>query len=117
MSLNIRVNKVCEFCKQDFEARKTTSKTCSDNCAKRLYKERLKNSKMQSVKIDTEAVKVKPIEDLKAKEFLSITDTCFVLGISRRTIYRMIERKEIKAGKAGKRTLIRRTELDKLFNK
>jgi excisionase family DNA binding protein len=115
MSSNIRVKKVCEFCKQDFEARKTTSKTCSDNCAKRLYKARLKNSKIQAVKIDTEAVKAKPIEDLKAKEFLSILETCKVLGISRRTIYRMFKRGEIKTGKAGTRSIIKRSELDKLF--
>lgn len=115
MSSNIRVNKICKHCGKEFEARKTTSKTCSDHCAKMFYKSRQRASKIEAAKAETNKIKNKPIEDLKTKEFLSITDACLVLGISRRTIYRMIERKEIKTGKAGRRTLIKRDELDKLF--
>jgi excisionase family DNA binding protein len=56
-------------------------------------------------------MKAKTIE----KEFLSIQETCKLLGISRRTVYRMFDRGEIKKGKAGTRTLIKRSEIDKLF--
>jgi excisionase family DNA binding protein len=56
-------------------------------------------------------MKAKTIE----KEFLSIKETCQLLGISRRTVYRMFDRGELKAGKAGTRRIIRRTEIDKLF--
>jgi excisionase family DNA binding protein len=115
MSSNIRVNKICEYCQKEFEARKTTSKTCSGYCAKMLYKAKQRAAKVEASNTETQRIKMKPIEDLKAKEFLSIADTCKVLGISRRTIYRMITRKELKFGKAGKRTLIKRSEIDKLF--
>src|SRR5207245_2806849 len=40
---------------------------------------------------------------------------CKLIGISRRTVYRMLERGELIAGKAGKRTILRRSDLDKLF--
>ena len=55
-------------------------------------------------------------EELKEKPFLSISETCKLIGISRRTVYRMLERGELIAGKAGKRTILRRSDLDKLFD-
>lgn len=116
MSSNIRVKRICENCGNEFEARKTTSKTCSDNCAKKLYKAKQKTAKIEAAQKETLDIKAKPIQDLKAKEFLSIADTCKVLGISRRPIYRLLERGEINAGKAGSRTIIKRAELDKLYN-
>ncbi len=116
MSSNIRVNKICQYCNKEFEAKKTTSKTCSDHCAKMYYKARQRAAKIEVVKAETQAIKQKPIEDLKAKEFLSITDTCKLLGISRWTIGRSIKRNDIKASKIGKRVLIKRSEIDKLFN-
>ena len=60
-------------------------------------------------------MKNQPIEELKTKAFLSIADTCKLVGISRRTVYRMIERGELIAGKAGKRTIIRRSDLEQLL--
>lgn len=60
-------------------------------------------------------MKNQPIEELKAKAFLSIADTCKLVGISRRTVYRMIERGELIKGKAGKRTIIRRSDLEQLL--
>lgn len=115
MSSNIRVTKICQYCGKEFEARTTVTKTCSDPCAKMLYKQKQRALKVQGAKAETEKIKAKPIEDLKRKEFLSIAETCVVLGISRRTVYRMLERSEIKKGKAGKRTIIKRSELEKLF--
>jgi excisionase family DNA binding protein len=56
-------------------------------------------------------MKAKTIE----KEFLSIDEITKLLGISRRTVHRMISRGELKAGKAGTRTIIKRAEIDKLF--
>ncbi len=56
-------------------------------------------------------MKAKTIE----KEFLSIEEASKLLGISRRTVYRMFDRGELKKGKAGTRSIIRRSEIDKLF--
>jgi excisionase family DNA binding protein len=61
-------------------------------------------------------VMAKTFEELKEKPFLSIAETCKLIGISRRTVYRMLERGELIVGKAGKRTIIRRSDLDKLFD-
>ena len=50
------------------------------------------------------------------KEFLSVQETAILLGASRWTIQRMIQRAELKAGKLGRRTIIPRSEIDNLFN-
>lgn len=117
MSSNITVTKICEFCTAEFIAKKTTSKTCSDRCAKMLYKQKKKQAKVEKAEKETAIIKAKPIEDLKARDYLSIDETCKLLGISRRTVYRMFDRGELKAGKAGTRILIKRSDLDKLFEK
>lgn len=116
MSSNIRVRRICHNCENEFEAKKTTSKTCSDTCAKKLYKLKQKEAKVAVSNNETFLIKAKPFEDLKLKEFLSIEDTSKLLGISRRTIYRLLQKGNISAGKAGRRTLIKRSELEKLFS-
>jgi len=116
MSSNIRVNKICEYCGKDFEAKKTTSKTCSDYCAKMLYKAKQRTEKIEAAKTETKKIRNKPIEDLKEKEFLTVPDLAKLLNCSKRTAYYLIGKGNIKAVNIAKRkTLIKRSEIDKLF--
>ena len=116
MSSNIRVNKICAYCGKEFEARKTTTKTCSDYCAKRIYKKRQKENKIEIAKEETQTIKLRPIKELKAKEFLTVRDVAKLLNCSRQTIYDIIKRGELKATNLKvKKTLIKRSEIDKLF--
>lgn len=117
MSSNIRINKICVHCRREFEARKTTTKTCSDYCAKMLYKAKLRTVKIESVKLETEAIKRVSIEEIKCKEFLTVPDLAKLLNCSKRTIYYLIERGNIKAVNiAQRKMLIKRSEIDKLFS-
>jgi len=50
----MRILKICEYCKNEFIAKKTNSKTCSDVCAKRLYKLNQSNSKIAQEELKTE---------------------------------------------------------------
>lgn len=115
MSSNIRVQRICQYCNSEFTAKTTVTKYCSDTCAKRAYKARKKGEKIVASNRETTKVMVQPIEVLKAKEFLTITEACELLSISRWTIWRAIKRNELNAGKIGRRTLIKRNDLDKLF--
>ena len=117
MSSNIKIQRICKHCNNEFTARTTVTQYCSDTCSKRAYKARLKVSKIEASNNQTQQIKNQPIEELKAKAFLSIADTCKLIGISRRTVYRMIERGELITGKAGKRTIIRRSDLEQLLFK
>lgn len=107
MSSNIKVQRICQHCGNEFTARTTVTRYCSDTCSKRAYKARLKAAKIEASNKETKRTKTQPIEELKAKVFLSIAETCKLVGISRRTVYRMIERGELITGKAGKRTISR----------
>lgn len=62
-------------------------------------------------------MKPENIEVLKIKEFLSVRDVATLLNCSVRTTYRLIEQGSIKAVNLSQRkTLIKRSEIDKLFN-
>lgn len=115
MSSNIRVRRICEQCGKEFEARTTVTKTCSDNCAKRAYKARQRTAKFDRSDEQVRAVKAKPMEDIRQKETLNIADASKLLGVSRWTIWRAIGAGNLNAVKLGRRTLIRRSDVDKLF--
>jgi excisionase family DNA binding protein len=116
MSSNIRINKICIQCGEEFEARKTTTRTCSDKCANRYYKARKRAEKIEACNKETLHTRLKPIEDLKAKEYLTVADASILLNSSTRTVYRLIHQGNIKAVNLSyRKTLIKRSELDKLF--
>lgn len=110
MSSNMKILKTCEYCKQEFIARKTTSKTCSDDCAKRLYKLKQRNSKIQQAEIKEE-IKRKPktfvteeeIRAIQAKEFLTLKEAALLLNVSPLTLRRWVLAGKVKSEKVGKK--------------
>lgn len=115
MSSNIRVPKICQHCTTEFIAKTTVTKFCSDNCAKRAYKARKRNQKINSVASAANQKAELNQAIIGDKQFLSIAETCSLLGASRMTLYRQIKNGKIKAAKLGTRTIIRRTEIENLF--
>ena len=115
MSSKIRVKRICEQCGNEFEARTTVTKTCSDTCASRAYKARQRAAKVTVSNEQTRRIIVKPIEDIRAKENLNIADASKLLGVSRWTIWRAIGSGGLHAVKLGRRTLIRRSDIERLF--
>ena len=82
MSSNIRVQRVCEYCKTEFTAKTTVTKYCGDRCAKMAYKQRKKNEKIIVSNTETLKVKTQSIEEVKAKEFLTVRDAAKLLNCS-----------------------------------
>lgn len=116
MSSNIRINRVCVFCNEVFIARKTVSKTCSDACAKKLYKRRQREKKIEASNNETTQVLERPIKELNAKDFLTVKDAATLLNCSVRTTYRLITNGTLKAiNLAERKILIKRSEIDRLF--
>ena len=117
MSSNIRIQRICNFCNTEFTARTTVTQFCSDNCSKRAYKERQRIVKIEKSNNETLLIKTNLIEEIKAKEFLTVRDVSKLLNSSLRTTYRLIENGNIKAVNLSERkTLIRRSDIDKLFD-
>jgi excisionase family DNA binding protein len=117
MSSNIKVQRICQHCGTEFTARTTVTKYCSDRCSKAAYKARMRAEKVQKSNTETKQIKTKPIEELKAKEFLTVSDVSKLVGCSRQNVYKLINTGKLKATNIlKKKTIVRRCDLDKLFN-
>jgi len=114
----MRILKICEYCKNDFIARKTTSKTCSDACAKRLYKLNERNSKIAKAEMKTEIrrspaafITEDQIKAIQAKENLTLSEAAFLLNISPLTLRRWILSGKMNSIKIGKKHSIRKEDV------
>lgn len=114
MSSNIRIEKKCFFCGSTFIARTTVTKHCSNSCAKKAYKARKRQEKIDKV---TQTVKEENFSPtIKDKEFLSIKESSLLLGVSRWTIYRLIEKELLNSKKIGRRVIIKKVDIEKLMS-
>lgn len=119
MSSNIRILKTCEYCKKEFIARKTTSKTCSDDCAKRFYKLKQRSNKIARIEIKEE-IKRKPkafvteeeMRAIQAKEYLTLKEAALLLNVSPLTLRRWILDGKVASEKVGKKHQLHKTTLN-----
>jgi DNA-binding transcriptional regulator YiaG len=95
MSSNIKIVKICEYCNNEFIAKTTTTKCCSDNCSKRFYKLKIKNDKIVQAELKTE-IKRRPknfiseeeIRAIQAKQNLTLKEAPMLLNITPLTLRR-----------------------------
>lgn len=116
MSSNIKIQRICQHCSNEFTARTTTTLYCSRRCNSATYKAKQRAVKIDQSNKETERIKSQPIEELKAKEFLTVREVARLLTCSVRSVYYYIESGTIKAVNLGQRvTRVKRSEIDKLF--
>jgi excisionase family DNA binding protein len=116
MSSNIQVQRICQHCGIEFTARTTVTQYCSDPCSKRAYKARVRAGKVEKSNKQTQQIRNQPIEILKAKEFLKVSEVAALLNCSIRTVYYYIDNGTIKAINLGQRvTRVKRSDIDNLF--
>jgi excisionase family DNA binding protein len=116
MSSNIHVQRICQHCGKEFTARTTTTLYCTHRCNSAAYKQKVRDGKIEQSNQETQRIKNKPIEELKAKEFLTVREVSILLNCSVRSAYYYIESGTIKAVNLGQRiTRVKRSEIDKLF--
>ena len=116
MSSNIKVQRICQQCHNEFTALTTTTRYCSKRCNGAAHKAKLKALKIGASNEETQRIKTKPAIDLKSKEFLTVRNVATLLNSSIRTAYRLIETGKIQAVNLSERkTLVKRSEIDKLF--
>lgn len=114
---DMRILRVCKHCGKDFIAQRAKTQSCSDHCAKMYYKTKKRNEKIEVSDKETLSIKLKPIEELKAKDFLTVREVAKLLNCSLRTTYRLIDNGTIKAVNLSERkTTIRRADIDSLFS-
>jgi hypothetical protein len=110
MSSNMRIVKVCALCKQEFIARKTTTETCFDPCAKRLYKLRQREKAISRAKLETEArrkpeafITEEQIKVIQAKEWLTLVEASLLLNVTPLTLRRWTLAGKVKSKKVGRK--------------
>lgn len=117
MSSNLKIKRICAWCGKEFIAQKTTTACCSKQCANALYKKRKRDEAIKANnQIVEKKIEEKPIERIKDKPFLTITETAIYLGVTRPTIYGYIKRGELKVIRLGFKYLLKKEDIDKLFN-
>ena len=119
MSSNIRIERVCEFCKCKFVARTTKTKFCSHRCSSRSWKHTARQEKIVVSNIEsTISGKIRRtvnFPELAEKQLLTITEASAFLNITHVTLRRWIKEKRILSSRIGKKHLIKREHLDKLI--
>ncbi len=116
MSSNIKIQRICQHCGNEFTARTTTTLYCSHRCNSAAYKAKQRAGKVEQSNKETQRIKNQPIEELKAREFLTVTQVSKLIGCSRQNVYNLINTGKLKATNILlKKTIVKRSDLDKLF--
>lgn len=115
MSSKIRVQRVCQHCQNEFTAKTTVTKYCSDRCAKLAYKQRKRTEKIAASNQETQEQLQRPFTELQMKEFLTVKEISNLFGISRTTLWRLIKQKKLNPAKIGRRIIIKKSDLYNLF--
>ena len=119
MSSNMQIVKICEFCKNEFVARTTVTKCCSDDCAKKFYKLKKRNDKIAQAELKT-VIKKQPkafiteeeIKVIQAKHYLTLKEAALLLNISPLTLRRWTLDGKMNANKVGKKWMFDGKHLD-----
>ena len=121
MSSNIRITKVCEYCKNEYEARTVYTHYCSHICNRKAYRIEKKKEKIEGMK---RSLLVSPTgklhetfdySSIQNKELLTIKETCAFLNITHVTLRRWLKKGVIKSSRVGKKHLIKRSHLNSLI--
>jgi len=117
MSSNMRLKKVCAFCKKVFVAKTTVTQCCSDACAKKNYKRRQRDEKLADANNDTKEQMQSLIGPLPAtapvtenieKELINVLELSIVTGLSERTLFRLMKDPKFPKFRVGKRLLFKK---------
>ena len=121
MSSNLRIVKICAYCKQEFIAKKITTETCSDPCAKRFYKVKRREKAIQRVEVETivkRDAKAFVTEDevraIQAKEWLTLKEAALLLNISPLTLRRWLLAGKVKSNRVGRKHMFKKVDLGKI---
>ena len=118
MSSNIIVKRICDYCKNVFDAKTTKTKYCSHICNSRHYKSCQKIKKIETSNVETKSKISNYVVDVNSKDFLTVKEASILLNMSSKTIYRLIAERELNAHNFSvRKTLIRRKDIDEYFER
>lgn len=123
MSSNMAIPKTCTYCGKAYIAKTTLTRYCCLKCSSRHWKEKAREQKIQKSLVEQQqtmksvrSIKLKSPSSLISKNYLCVQDAAELIGVSRWTINRMIKRGDLLTHKFGRKKIIERSQIDKLFN-
>lgn len=114
MNSNIRINRICEHCGQEFTAKTVRTRYCSHACNRKGHKKAERDDKLKAAKV---SIRVDPLnlkhdsvnwEELTRKPFLTVSEACLVLNVRVETLRRWIKEGIVRTNRVGKKHLISR---------
>jgi len=112
MSSNISVIRRCECCEQEFIAKTTVTRFCSEACNRKSYKDRLRTAKIQQSNQETSDRKILSKSTLLEKELLTVKDVAEITESSTDAIYYLINSGKLPASRiTARKTRIFRQDL------
>jgi len=102
MTRKFEYQKVCKFCGALFTAQKSTTNYCSPVCANREIKAAKRKERLH---LESEAIKERKRLELTSQSNLSLTDAAALLGISRPTLYKLLQDRGVELLRITKRTI------------
>lgn len=120
MSSNFTITRICQSCGNEFLARTTVTRFCSDHCRKqnalaKAREEKLARSQAE-VSLQKKENTINKREPILSKDILEVKDVVQLIGCSKQAVYAMISDGRIRASNFGIRQIrIRRSDVDKLL--
>lgn len=113
----IRIKKICAWCGKEFEAQKLSTQFCSHRCSSHAYKDKKRQEKKQSAETASQrSQQKKTVEDIKDKDYLTVSEAAQLLGFTRDGVYKLIYRGLLKAHRITSHwTVIYRKDIDLLY--
>ena len=111
----MEIQKRCKYCGRSFIAHKMNTLYCSPSCNNKDYKRAIREKQIAEF-LEEEKKKTPQNDILGSKEFLTPTEGATLLGLSRATFYRYMSIGTIKAVQLRGKTIIRRKDIEKLFD-
>lgn len=117
MSSKMEITRICQFCGNEFIARKTVTKYCSQKCASKAYKQRQREAKIENNNKKERLSKPNStdLSILRDREYFTVSKAALLLGVSRATMYRYLAANIIKSLVIRGKTFVRRQDIDILF--
>ena len=113
----IRIKKICAWCGKEFEAQKLSTQFCSHRCSSLAYKDKKRQEKKQRAETASQrSQQKKKVEDIKDKEYLTVSEAAQLLGFTRDGVYKLIYQGLLKAHRITSHwTVIYRKNIDEMI--
>lgn len=106
--------KRCQWCGEPFIAHKMTTLYCSKACWDKAYRVKLRQKQREEKRLEVEST-FPVVESIGHKDFLTPREAAKLLGIGKSTMYRYMEQGIIKVFRTAAKTIVRRSDLEALF--